>query len=681
MNFRMASSFTASLRKLTHQEGKAVKVTAIDLQLDPSSPGLKFHRVDASRDPDFWTVRVNDDLRIVVHKRGPDFLLAYVGHHDDAYAWAARRRIETHPTTGAAQIVEVRELVEETPPAPSPAASAPRLFDPWDDATLLSCGVPPDWLADVRAADEDGLLALMDHLPAEASEALFTLAATGALPVAEPTPDPFAHPDAQRRFHLMESSAELQAALDAPWEAWTVFLHPSQADFVERAFTGPARVSGSAGTGKTVVALHRAAHLARRDPSARILLATFTDTLAAALRIKLRRLLGDGSDVAARISVRSMPDLARELREASLGPVAIASDADIAAALAAGKAARAAPFTPEFLLDEWTHVVDAWDIRDGETYATVPRLGRKTRVGGTQREALWSIMAAARADLEVRGLTTWSAVWSRLTEAIGGSTPPFHAAVIDESQDLSVAELRFLAALASGGAELFFAGDIGQRIFRQPFSWRTLGIDIRGRSRILKVNYRTSHQIRSRADRLLPGIVADGDGLEEDRRGVVSVFGGPPPEILEAADASDEVTRVAAWLSARRAEGIEPDEIGVFTRTEDAAVRGEQACTAAGLGFRRAPPDPDATSDMATVCTMALAKGLEFRAVAIMACDEDLVPLGERLAMAATELELREIYETERHLLYVACTRARERLLVSGATPVSEYVAELGGIE
>ena len=679
MNFILASTFTASLRKLTHQEGKAVKVTALDLQMDPTSPGLKFHRIEASRDPDFWSVRVNDDLRIIIHKRGPDFLLAYVGHHDDAYSWAARRRIEAHPTTGAAQIVEVRELVEEAPAAPPQAPSAPRIFDRWDDTTLLACGVPFDWLADVRAADEELLLALMDHLPAEASEALFTLAATGALPVAEPSPpDPFTHPDAQRRFHLMESSAELQAALDAPWEAWTVFLHPSQRDFVERAFAGPARVSGSAGTGKTVVALHRAAHLARRDPAARILLATFTDTLATALRIKLSRLLGEGSEVAGRISVRSMPDLARELHEASIGPVTIASDADVAAALAAAKAAQSAPFTPEFLLDEWTHVVDAWDIRDGGTYATVPRLGRKTRVGGTQREVLWSVMTAARADLEARGLTTWSAVWSRLAATMGGATP-FTAAVIDESQDLSVAELRFLAALAAAGADLFFAGDIGQRIFRQPFSWRALGIDIRGRSRILKVNYRTSHQIRSRADRLLPGVIADGDGLEEDRRHVVSVFGGPPPEIIEAADPPDEIARVAAWLSARRAEGIEPDEIGVFARTEAAAARGEQACTAAGLALRRSPPEPDMPSDMATVCTMALAKGLEFRAVAIVACDEDLVPLGDRLALAATELELREIYETERHLLYVACTRARERLLVSGVTPVSEYLSELRG--
>jgi hypothetical protein len=570
----------------------------------------------------------------------------------------------------------VRELVEEAPQSPPPAPSAPRLFDPWDDATLLACGVPPDWLPDVRAADQDRLLALMDHLPAEASESLFTLAATGALPEPAPTPDPFAHPDARRRFHLMESSAELQAALDAPWEAWTVFLHPSQRDFVDRSFTGPARVSGSAGTGKTVVALHRAAHLARRDPAARILLATFTDTLAAALRIKLRRLLGENSDVADHISVRSMPDLARELHEARIGPVAIASDADVVATLVSAKAALSAPFTREFLLDEWTHVADAWDIRDGEAYATVPRLGRKTRVGGTQREALWSVMAAARADLEARGLTTWSAVWSRLAAA-ATDAPPFDAAIIDESQDLSVAELRYLAALAAGGAGLFFAGDIGQRIFRQPFSWRALGIDIRGRSRILKVNYRTSHQIRSRADRLLPGVVADGDGVEEDRRAVVSVFAGPEPETVEANDTSEEIARVAAWLSACRADGIEPDEIGIFARTDEAAARAEQACMAAGVAFRRAPTNPGELSEAATICTMALAKGLEFRAVAVMACDEDLVPLSERLVLAATELELREIYETERHLLYVSCTRARERLLISGVVPVSEYLSEM----
>ena len=680
MNFRMASTFTASLRKLAHQEQKAVKTTAFDLQMDPAHPGLQFHRVDRSQDPDFWTLRVNRDIRIVVHKRGADFLLAYVGHHDDAYSWAERRRIETHPTTGAAQIVEVRERVEDQPaPPPSVPAvpDAPRIFDPYEDAILLACGVPPDWLADARAADEDTLFDLAEHLPAEAAEALLSLAVgTLPAPAAEPAADPFQHPDAQRRFRLLESSDELQAALDAPWEAWTVFLHPSQRAFVERDFNGPARVSGSAGTGKTVVALHRAALLAGRDPAARILLATFTETLADALRIKLRRLMGVNSEPASRIAVRSMESLARDLHEARIGPLAVATDTDILAALDAARSEHAAPFTREFLLDEWTHVVDAWGIQDGETYATVPRLGRKTRVGGTQREVLWKVMSTARGDLEARGLTTWSAAWFRIIDTVA-TNPPFDAAIIDESQDLSVAELRFLAALGTAGADLFFAGDIGQRIFRQPFSWRTLGVDIRGRSCVLKVNYRTSEQIRRRADRLLPGMIVDGDGTEEDRRGVVSVFGGPQPETCEARNEEAEITHVAGWLSARIADGIEPGEIGVFARTEEAAERGARACQAAAVPFRRGVPGPEDDRRMATVCTMALAKGLEFRAVAVVACDEDLLPLSERLALAASEPELREIYETERHLLYVASTRAREYLVVSGVTRVSEFLSDI----
>jgi superfamily I DNA/RNA helicase len=432
--------------------------------------------------------------------------------------------------------------------------------------------------------------------------------------------------------------------------------------------------------GKTVVALHRAAHLARHDPGARVLLATFTETLAAALRIKLGRLLGSQSEVARRISVRSMEGVGLELHEARIGPVTIATDADVAAALDRARAEHGAPFTREFLLDEWTHVVDAWNIRDGEAYASVPRLGRKTRVGGNQRETLWKVMVAMRAELDRLGVTTWSDVWSRLAEDVGRD-PPFTSAVLDESQDLSVAELKFLAALAEGGAALFFAGDLGQRIFRQPFSWRALGVDIRGRSRVLKVNYRTSKQIRIRADRLLPGLIADGDGAEEDRRAVVSVFGGPQPEVLEASDADEEIAHVAQWLRQRASDGIEADEIGVVARTDEAAERGEAACVRAGLSLRRGPPEVAEEKGSVTVCTMPEAKGLEFRAVAVIGCDEDVVPLALRLETAANEGELREIYETERHLLYVACTRAREHLVVSGVKPVSKFLAELTGAE
>jgi hypothetical protein len=245
-------------------------------------------------------VRVNNDVRLIVHRTAGSLTLAYTGRHDDAYAWAERRKIERHPQTGAAQLVEVRERVQEanapTAPPPAPAlAPKPRLFDAVADDNLLAYGVPSEWLADVRQATEDTLLDLTLHLPQEAAEALLNLATgtTPSLPVPAPAQgDPFIHPDAQRRFRVVASTEELARALDYPWEKWTVFLHSAQRRFVERSYTGPARISGSAGTGKTTVALHRAVFLARRDPAARVLLTTFSDTLASALKIRLYHLAG-----------------------------------------------------------------------------------------------------------------------------------------------------------------------------------------------------------------------------------------------------------------------------------------------------------------------------------------------------------------------------------------------------
>ena len=155
-----------------------------------------------------------------------------------------------------------------------------------------------------------------DRLPREAAEALLDLA-TGTRP---PTPvyavddaDPFAHPDAASRFRVMTDVEELTRALDAPWDKWAVFLHPSQENIVTRKFKGPARVCGSAGTGKTIVALHRAAHLARQNPDSRILLTTFSDSLASNLRRRLKCLVGDAGPIADRIIVKTLPEVARSL--------------------------------------------------------------------------------------------------------------------------------------------------------------------------------------------------------------------------------------------------------------------------------------------------------------------------------------------------------------------------------
>src|SRR5258708_5826841 len=278
--FRIADTFTDSLTRLTGEEQKAVKTAAFDLQLNPASRGLSFHRLDKAKDKNFWSVRVGSDIRIIIHKTTSSFLLCYVDHHDKAYAWAERRKLETHPKTGAAQLVEIRERVEEIAVPVYVEVARPKppktlLFADLTDEVLLSYGVPVEWLGDVRQATEDSVLNLSDHLPSEAAEALLELA-TGGKPqtpqAAPPEANPFAHPDALRRFRVMSDVEELERAFTYPWEKWTIFLHPAQRQWVERDYSGPARVSGSAGTGKTIVALHRAAVLARENVDSGVLL-------------------------------------------------------------------------------------------------------------------------------------------------------------------------------------------------------------------------------------------------------------------------------------------------------------------------------------------------------------------------------------------------------------------------
>ncbi|MBF0356932.1 MAG: ATP-dependent helicase, partial [Alphaproteobacteria bacterium] len=350
-----------------------------------------------------------------------------------------------------------------------------------------------------NSATENNFFDLAEHLPGEASEALLDYAANGVLRLPSAIADdadPFAHPDALRRFRVLDNVEELQRALDYPWEKWTIFLHPAQKQVVEKRYGGPARISGSAGTGKTIVALHRAVHLARRNAGAKVLLTTFSESLAKALEVKIGRLTGNEPEVLSRITVRSLQAIGRELYESAFGSPEFAETAQIADLLEDISKSLGLDYSRKFLLSEWTDVVDAWQIDSWKGYRDVARLGRKTRLGPKQRENLWAVFSKLRSQLMELGLVTWSGLFSRLSAHFVNAAP-FDFVVIDEAQDVGVAELRFLSSLGNKNSEgLFFAGDLGQRIFQQPFSWRSLGVDIRGRSQTLKINYRTSHQIR-----------------------------------------------------------------------------------------------------------------------------------------------------------------------------------------
>lgn len=704
MNTYLADTFQAALTRLDNQSQKAAKLTAFELQLDPTGHGKQFHRISKSREKNFWSVRANRDIRIIVHKTADRLTLCFVDHHDDAYDWAERRVFERHPRTGALQIVEVVEIIREVDPESLPNIVS---FSPQDDTAaaeefakpsdavarpapvvaaaspivfplaavgadrLQDFGVPQDWADLLVELSETDAISATAHLPSEAAEAVRKF-------LAGEEPDPPAPADAVEaaRFRMVEHREELEAALNFPWERWTVFLHPSQRRFAEADYKGPARVAGSAGTGKTVVALHRALRLSK-DDQAKVLLTTFSDPLAAALDEKLRILNGADSLVP-RVKVASFLGLARELYELETGrrPRLIGRDSVMR---------RLAAIAPDdnsvFLTNEWEDVIDPWRVESLDDYRDLKRTGRRSRIGRNRRELIWPWFETLREQLRARHELTEAQLYAAVEDIyITRTSKPFTHIIVDEAQDLGVPELRFLAALAPAGSDngLFFAGDLGQRIFKLPFSWKSLGIDVRGRSGTLKVNYRTSHQIREQLDRLLPEQLSDLDGLVEDRNGTVSVFNGAVPTLVEAATQEDEVLAVTQWVSDRLEDGIQPQEIGLIIRTESQIPRAQLVANNVSLPIQTFLGHTRPLAGHLSVGVMHLAKGLEFRAVAVMACDADIVPLESRLETAETQSDLEEVWQTERQLLYVAATRAREHLLLSGTAPVSEYFDDLG---
>ncbi|MEM7599905.1 MAG: UvrD-helicase domain-containing protein, partial [Verrucomicrobiota bacterium] len=635
MNLLLADTFNSALGKLAADEQRAVKVTVFDFQQNPDNPGHSFHRIERAKDKNFWSVRVNRDIRLIVNKRGDNLLVCYVDHHDKAYAWAQSRRLENHPKTGVAQIVQIRETIRdieipnyvkveaETSESPS---NAP--FKEYSDDDLLQWGVPIDWLNDVREADDNQLLSIVALLPSEAGDALLELATGGTPNTPEPVAsgeDPFNHPDAQRRFQLIHSDKELEAALEFPWDKWSVFLHPDQRKLVTKSYNGPARVSGSAGTGKTIVALHRAAHLARENEDALILLTTFSPKLAKSLASKLNILVYHEPLLRERIAVRDLETLAQKLYEARIGRSKVIGAEEINELIQTEY--KASPpevqnFSPQFLKDEWHHIIDAHQIQNLDEYLEVSRLGRRSRLSGAQRETLWPFFEGLQQGIAAANQVTREAAYTKLAENLRADDRPLYDhAIIDEAQDLSVSQLKFFAALGNSGPEsLFFAGDIGQRIFLPPFSWFSQGIDIRGRSSTLKVNYRTSHQIRKQADLLLDAELEDPDGIKESRRQTISIFNGPEPVVQICDSLDSEIQIVRQWLTKQQELEIKSNEIALVVRGSEEIPR-----AAAILDGLKLEPQ---------IVLMHDAKGLEFRSVAIIACDEDVIPLQSRVESA-----------------------------------------------
>lgn len=687
----LANSFMESLQELTQAERGAVFTTVNQLFANPSHPGLSAERLNG-RDRNFWSCRVNRDVRIIYHNMNGRILVCYTNHHDQAYAWANNRYIREHPVTGAVQIITSVDVVQ--PPSPYTYATTPTpqraIFERYTDRELLLYGVPEDWLPTIRSIDsEDRLLGIIEHLPIEIRDVLLLLAEDRipAAPVAPITPvnDAIELPSSQISFFSVKNKEDLELAFIDDWQAWMVFLHPEQRRLVTRTYNGPAKIAGSAGTGKTVVALHRAAEMARKHDDIRILLTTISNPLTRALQQKLNTLLIKDRHARERIEVESLHDVALRLYQNVFRQKPVIIDQQSVYQIVSAITQRfqsiipaTLRITPEFMYREWSDIIDAWQIYDFERYRTFARLGRTRRLTMQQREALWVLLNEITNEIRTRQVLTIAQLFQRLTDYYATHSGPYQACIVDECQDVTPYQMRFLAALMRDNPSgLFLTGDIGQQIYQAPYSWLGVGVNIIGRSHVLRVNYRTSQQIRRTADYLVDVIVRDVDGNEENRNNTISVFSGPQPYFIAGATMIEEVNRVADWLRLRLQQPhVHAHEICIIVRSAAQIERARMVAQSVGVAHRVIDERIDIQENSLPIMTMQLAKGLEFRAVIVMACDEQVIPQYESLG-SYDAAEIADIQTSERQLLYVACTRAREELVLSYSGTPSMFLLDM----
>lgn len=689
MAFIIAETFMRQLKRLPQKEQGIVSRTVLDLEMDPTARPLSLHRVDGNGG--WWSAYANGDLRIILKREGDGgMILCWTDHHDKAYLWASRHVLTEHPVTHVMQIVEIPEVMAE-PPVPAPIteqeahdAAAPKktLCDLVgvcrDD--LLAFGVPEAWIERVMSAtDEDELLDIGEHhLPPDAAEAVLSIA-VGERPEIPKHDDGVGEGDTwnPQSWWVVSKDDDLKAVLgSADWDTWCVYLHPSQRRIAYHSYNGPFRVCGSAGTGKTVVALHHAKYVLEADAGARVLVTTFSNPLACDLRRRCCPLMSPRA--LERCDVTTLAKFARgrfDVLFPGHGPIIphTVLRRDALAVLQVHAAELPDGITPQFALSEFERVVEPRQITTEDEYLETRRRGVHIRLSAEKRKAIWRVLQYVYESINRDdGYVTTEQMYARLADyyRTHPDAPRYHThVVVDECQDLCEIELDFLTAYLGPNGKAFFAGDIGQRIIRFSFPWKPHGIDLRGRSRVLKVNYRTTQEIRSMADRLTNLDANDADDISQNREGTVSLLSGPQPEIQQFKTQEEEEKGVAKWIDRLVNElNVPADQIAIFYRSENEYGRAVSALERSVCGNEQVKP---------RLAEMFEAKGLEYRAAVVMACDSGVIPSPDRLAEADLIAGLEEIYDTERNLLYVACTRARDYLLITSAGTPSELLLDM----
>ena len=699
----IAKDFLANYANLQKPVQKKVQDLFVKFAEDSTAPALHLEPVQNSADPRARTVRIDQAYRGVVAapEGGNVYILVNVLHHDRAYRWVASKKFSVNQLTGALEIYDLTELEAVTGDDADKVAGAADagLFAEVPDKALSQLGLPEELLPLVkRLATDEELDAFTTLLPSDQGDVLAMLAAgysteeAYAELVADDTAGEYDPDDldaavrreaSSARFYVVDGAEDLTEQLAKPLSLWRVFLHPSQRRYAYRdQYSGPARISGGAGTGKTVVALHRTRHLIERadEQPPRVLLTTFTRNLAAALRGQLEKL--GGPDLADAVEVTNVDALANRLvREAEGSPPGVCRAADERDAWEQAVDEAGSSMTAEFVAKEWEQVVLAQGLDSREGYLHAPRAGRGVRLSRRQRAQVWDAVEIFGNLLAERGQRTFL----QLADAAAGyadrqKVTPYDHIVVDEAQDLHPVQWRMLRALVEPGPDdLFIVGDTHQRIYDHRVSLSALGIEIRGRSHRLRINYRTTQEILRWSLALLRGETFDDlDGNEEDLAGYRSELRGSFPVVQGYDSGRDELDALAETIREWASEGIDHHEIGVAARTNQGVDDICAALEANGIDAARIDPSrPERTGEAVNVGTMHRMKGLEYRCIAAVDVSDGQVPLPWLITPEADDpLQHRRDLQQERCLLYVACTRAREQLQVSWRKQPSPLLPE-----
>lgn len=699
MNVAISNDFLKAYSEVPKAQQKQVREFLEVFRENPKHPGINYESIRSAKDKHFYSVRVNQAYRAIVFHppQGEVYVLMWVDHHDDAYQWAERKQVAIHPATGALQLMPT--FVAEAAPVEVKQSKRPGLFDAVKDKHLLRLGIPEEFISSVRSVHDDpGLETLEKQLPPEAYEALFMLASGFSLDEvfremekapegieADVTDFPRAleQDDSKRWLFVIDNDQALEEVLSAPLEQWRVFLHPKQRRLVEMKANGPVRVLGGAGTGKTIVAMHRARHLAENvfnQKNDRLLFTTFTKNLAVDIETSLRKICSP--EALARIEVTNLDQWVSDYlsRNGYRQKALFDAEESEAWASALNQASPELDLSPGFYRSEWEQVVQGQGLTTEEAYVQAPRLGRGTRLSRDQRRKVWKVFQEYRAQLLEHGqkeLVDMIRDCRQLIEK-AGTPSPYRAVIVDEGQDFGNEAFRLIRALAPAGPnDLFIVGDAHQRIYRQEASLGKCGIDIRGRGKKLRLNYRTTAETQRFAMNLLSGLSADDlDEGKDDSKGILSLTHGSSPVVHEFGSPSEELTHLAEQISDLQKRGVPLSSICVAARTTKIRDQIVGQLTAAGFSAITIHGNKaDRQSQVGVrVATLHRVKGLEFDYVFIVSANDGLVPPTASLKFAEDEVARQGLLKSERALLYVGASRARKGVQLSSSGTLSSLL-------